>query len=101
MQSLNERIPVASGKLSNAGYYTIDFNQEIMLNAGEKYAVILHIITPDAVHPLAIEYVADKATANVDTDDGEGYISTNGNDWENVKDIIDSNLCIKAFSRKR
>lgn len=101
MKSLNERIPVASGKLSNAGYYTIDFKQEIMLNAGEKYAVILHIITPDAVHPLAIEYAADKATANVDTDDGEGYISTNGNDWENVKDIIDSNLCIKAFSRKR
>ena len=101
MKSLNERIPVASGKLSNIGYYTIDFGQEIMLNAGEKYAVILHIITPDAVHPLAIEYAADKATANVDTEDGEGYISTNGNDWENVKEIIDSNLCIKAFTDRR
>jgi len=101
MESLNERIPVASGKLSNAGYYTIDFSQEITIDAGEKYAVILHIITPDAVHPLAIEYVADKATANVVTSDGEGYISTNGNDWEDVKDVIDCNLCIKAFSRNR
>lgn len=101
MKSLNERIPVASGKLSNAGYYTIDFSQEIAINAGEKYAVILHIMTPDAVHPLAIEYAADKATANVITSDGEGYISTNGNDWENVKEVIDCNLCIKAFSRNR
>lgn len=100
-ESLNERIPVASGKLTNAGYYTIDFSQEIAINTGEKYAVILHMITPDAVHPLAIEYVADKATANVDTSDGEGYISTNGSDWENVKDVIDCNLCIKAFSKNR
>ena len=101
MESLNERIPVASGKLSNAGYYTIDFKQEIAIDAGEKYAVVLHIMTPDAVHPLAIEYAADKATAQVITDDGEGYISTNGTDWEDVKEVIDCNLCIKAFSRNR
>lgn len=101
MESLNERIPVASGKLSNAGYYTIDFSQEIAINAGEKYAVVLHVITPDAVHPLAIEYAADRATAYVTTDDGEGYISTNGTDWEDVKDVIDCNLCIKAFSKNR
>lgn len=100
-ESLNNRIPVASGKLTNAGYYTIDFSQEITINAGEKYAVILHIITPNAVHPLAIEYVADKATENVITSDGEGYISINGSDWENVKDVIDCNLCIKAFSKNR
>ena len=42
-----------------------------------------------------------KATANVITDDGEGYISTNGSDWENVKDVIDCNLCMKAFSKNR
>jgi len=101
MESLNERIPVASGKLSNAGYYTIDFKQDIMLDAGQKYAVILHMITPGAVHPLAIEYVADRATANVITEDGEGYISINGTDWENVKEVIDCNLCIKAFSKNR
>lgn len=99
--SLNNRIPVASGKLTNAGYYTVDFKQDIEISAGQKYAVILHIITPDAVHPLAIEYAADEATKNVILDDGEGYISTNGYAWENVKDVIDCNLCIKAFSNNR
>ncbi len=101
VSSLNDRIPVASGKLTNAGYYTVDFSQEIEIKAGEQYAVILHIITPNAVHPLAIEYAADKATENVILTDGEGYISANGYAWENVKDVIDANLCIKAFSNNR
>ena len=52
-------IPVASGKLGNAGYYTVDFIQGIEVDAGERYAVVLYIITPGSVHPMAIEYAAD------------------------------------------
>ncbi len=99
--SFENRIPVASGKLSNAGYYTIDFTQEISVNAGERYAVVLHITTPGAVHPLAIEYIADEATANVILEDGEGYISVSGSDWENVTNVESCNICIKAFSNNR
>lgn len=99
--SFSERIPVASGKLSNAGYYTIDFNQGIFLEAGERYAIVLHIITPESVHPLAIEYAADSATKNVILDDGESYISANGNKWENVNSVEECNLCIKAFSNNQ
>lgn len=32
--SLEKMIPVASGKLGNAGYYTVDFNQGIEVDAG-------------------------------------------------------------------
>lgn len=99
--SFENKIPVASGKLSNAGYYTIDFTQEISVDAGERYAVVLHITTPGAVHPLAIEYVADAATENVILDDGEGYISVSGSDWENVTNVEKCNICIKAFSNNR
>lgn len=99
--SFAERIPVASGKLSNAGYYTVDFNQGIFLEAGERYAIVLHIITPESVHPMAIEYVADSATENVILDDGESYISANGNKWESVNSVEECNLCIKAFSNNQ
>ena len=99
--SLKNKIPVASGKLSNAGYYTVKLKQQIAVNAGERYAVVLHIITPDAVHPLAIEYAADNATKNVILEDGEGYISANGYDWEDVNEVEECNLCIKAFSNNR
>lgn len=101
--SFENKIPVASGKLSNAGYYTIDFKQEIEVAAGERYAVVLHITTPGAIHPLAIEYNAadDVATDNVILDDGEGYISVSGKEWESVTNVEDSNICIKAFSNNR
>lgn len=99
--SFSNMIQVASGKLSSAGYYTIPFDREIALDTGERYAVVLYIKTPDAVHPLAIEYAADSATKDVILDDGEGYISANGFDWEDPKNIEDCNLCIKAFTRNR
>lgn len=91
-------IPVASGKLGNAGYYTVDFNQGVSLDAGERYAIVLHIITPGSVHPMAIEYAADDATKDVILDDGESYISLNGTKWVGVDTVEPSNLCIKGFS---
>lgn len=91
-------IPVASGKLGNAGYYTVDFNQGVSLDAGERYAIVLHIVTPGSVHPMAIEYAADDATRDVILDDGESYISLNGTKWVSVDTVEPSNLCIKGFS---
>ncbi len=99
--SFSERIPVASGTLSNAGYYTVDFNQGIFLDAGEQYAIVLHIITPGAIRPMAIEYAADKATQNVILDDGESYISANGAKWKRADTVEECNLCIKAFSNNQ
>ena len=100
-ESLEKMIPVASGKLSNAGYYTISFDQEIAVDKGEKYAIVLHIITPGSVHPMAIEYAADEATENVILDDGESYISANGSNWVSVETVEKCNLCIKVFSDNR
>lgn len=101
VESLSSMKPVASGKLSNAGYYTIPFEQEMAVEAGEHYAVVLYISTPGAVHPLAVEYKADESTKNVILDDGEGYVSPNGFEWEDVKNIEDSNICLKVFSKNQ
>ena len=97
-ESLEHMTPVASGKLSNAGYYTVDFNRGISVEAGERYAIVLHIITPGSVHPMAIEYVADEATQDVVLTDGESYISANGSNWVSANTVEECNLCIKVFS---
>lgn len=99
--SFAEMIPVASGKLANTGYYTINFHQGIQLEVGERYAVVLHITTPNSVHPMAIEYVADEMTQSVDLSDGESYISANGRKWSSVDETQECNLCIKAFSKNQ
>lgn len=97
--SLTTRTQVASGTLEQAGYYTIDFEQEISVKAGEKFAVMLYLKTPGSQYPLAIEYDSQESYMDsVDLDDGEGYISYTGNKFINVKEKRDCNLCIKAFT---
>lgn len=101
-KSLQNRIKVAEGKLKYAGYYTIDFEQTINVEPGEKFAIILMIKTPGATHPMAIEYDSgEEALATVDVDDGEGYISYSGEHFINVREKQECNLCIKAFTKNR
>ena len=95
------RIKVAQGQLSNAGYYTIRFNNPVEVEAGERFAIMIYITTPNAVYPMAIEYAADELTEDVDISDGEGYISIRGSQWNRVEEQAQSNLCIKAYSSVR
>lgn len=97
--SFTGRKKVAEGTLENAGYYTIKFDEEVPVTEGERYAVVLHINTPESTHPMAIEYDSGESyLKDVDLDDGEGYISYDGAAFINVKEKQDCNLCIKAFS---
>lgn len=98
--SFERKEKVASGKLDNAGYYTILFSKNLPVKEGERFAIVVYLKTPDAVHPMAIEYKADATTSKVDLSDGEGYISTNGSVWENVEETQECNLCIKAYAGK-
>lgn len=101
-KSFEDKILVAEGTVEDAGYYTIDFEQDIMVKAGQKYAVVIYVYTPGATHPMAIEYDSgDKFLDTVILDDGEGYISYAGNKFINVKEKQDCNLCIKAFTNDR
>lgn len=100
--SFSNKVQVAEGTLGDAGYYTIDFEKAISVNAGQKYAVVVYINTPGATHPLAIEYDSgDKSLDDIDLEDGEGYISYSGGKFINVKDKQNCNLCIKAFTNNK
>lgn len=99
VSSLANRVEVASGELSDAGYYTVKFDKGYAVEKGEKFAIVIALNTPGKEHPMAIEYKSDDFTKNVDVSDGEGYISINGLDWESVEETKDSNLCIKAYGK--
>ncbi len=96
--SLKERVKVASGSVTNAGYYTIPFEKDIAVEEGEKYAVVLYVTTPGSVHPMAVEYAAGAFTAGADLTDGEGYISAYGKNWDSAENDQKCNLCLKAYS---
>ena len=101
-KSFDNKILVAEGVLEDAGYYTVDFDRDIAVKAGQKYAVVVYVYTPGATHPMAIEYDSgDRFLDNIILDDGEGYISYSGNQFINVKEKQECNLCIKAFTNDR
>lgn len=95
--SFKKREFLKSGKLSNAGYYTVRLDTPVLLEAGEDFAVVVKITTPNAERPIAIEYAADKATENADIQDGEGYMSLYGSVWERAEEKS-CNICLKAYT---
>ena len=100
--SLAGRQLVASGTLDSAGYYTIPFLNEVKVDKGNKYAVILYISTPNQNHPIAIEYeTLNMKSGNVDLSDGTSYVSKNGLDWENIEETAKGNLCLKIYGDYR
>ncbi|MGN0369215.1 MAG: lectin like domain-containing protein [Butyrivibrio sp.] len=97
--SFADRELIAKGSFSNAGYYTVKTDKEILLMSGSKYAVIVYISTPNSVLPIAIEYRADSSTSTVDISDGEGYISLHGSIWERVEETQNCNVCLKMYTK--
>ena len=87
----------ASGKLEQAGFYTISLKEPMLLEKGKKYAVVVKIYTPEEEYPVAAEYAADDATKEVDLSDGDGYISHNGAKWTGTESEYYCNVCMKVF----
>lgn len=99
-QSLENRTMVASGKLKEAGFYTISFEDEQIVGENQKFAIVIKITTPNSIHPVAVEYAADETTQNVDLSDGEGYISMYGTEWSNVETQQNCNVCMKIYTNE-
>ena len=100
-ESFCNKVYLQSGKFTNEGYYTVDLNKAANMAEGKKYAIIVKITTPGAVHPIAIEYKAGRSTKNVVIDDGEGYISLIGKSWEHVEESEECNICLKMYTNNR
>ena len=87
-----------SGKLQYAGYYTIPLSEPVEVPDGGRFAMLVELHTPGAVHPMAIEYDSEDGRSLVDITDGEGYLSADGDVWERVETEQECNLCLKAYS---
>ena len=84
-----------------AGYYTIPLDRKVELKKGERFAVIVWIKTPGAVHPVAIEYDAQDGKCSIDLNDGEGYISVQGDIWDSAEEKQECNICLKAYTEEK
>ncbi len=85
------------GSLDYKGYYTIDFEQPILVSG--RFGVIVKIKTPGSSLPVAAEYYKSVTWLDaVDITDGEGYMSQKGHLWDSTEKDYKSNVCLKAFT---
>lgn len=96
--SFEYAVLLSTGYIEQSGYHTVDLSQDISVNG--RFAVMVHLETTDAVHPVAIEYQSDLLNTQVDLSDGEGYISSDGKNWQQAEDNYNCNICLKAFTGK-
>lgn len=103
-QDFDRKVLLSRGSFDYGGYYTVplmgNHGEDLELSPGERFAVIVKITTPDAVHPAAIEYDAGDGRTFVNVADGEGYISADGITWERAEEKR-CNLCLKAYTKDR
>ena len=97
-ESLSQRTYVGSGLIEKSGYYTIDLEKTVSLEAGCEFAVVVCITTKDCGRPIAIEYNGSELTENAVLDDGKGYVSFDGQIWSSVEQEYGCNVCLKAFT---
>lgn len=95
---LSEAVLAAEGTVNHAGYYTVPFEQILTVDAGKRFAVLVEIDSPGTEEPIAMEYPAGGRWANVDIDDGEGYISFDGVNWERTETEYGCNVCLKVYA---
>lgn len=95
----SKRRLLKSGTFQRSGYYTVKLPEEILLEAGERFALLVHINTPDVKNPVAVEYQGDPDAENVTLDGKYGFISRDGASWDHTEKKYGSNVCLKAYTK--
>ncbi len=98
-ESLQEREYMQAGYFQYTGFYTEEFIEPVKVKKGQRFAVVVKIRTAESKYPIAVEFDSDGMGGAVTLDDGEGYISADGKNWERVEQTQNSNLCLKVYAK--
>lgn len=97
-ESFADRKLLKSGKIQNSGYFTIELEEPVELQVGERFAVVVKLVTPGAKNPAVVEMKKDVYTETVTLEGKEGYLSCDGENWENTEEKFQTNVCLKAYT---
>lgn len=89
----------AAGTVDFMGYITVPFDRQVEISKGERFAVIVKLHAPSGQAAAAVEFQREDIRAEIE--DGEGYLSWNGEDWERAENVQSCNLCLKAYTADR
>ncbi len=89
-----------SGEDLLMGYHTIELPEPVALNKGEKFSVVINIKdNQDSSRGVFvnIDSVSQEDEIKI-SEYGESFVSTDGENWDDLKTSIDANMRIKAFT---
>jgi len=87
-----------TGTLDYPGYHTVGLSRDIELLAGEKFSVMIKLITSVAT-PIALESPLNGYSSKATAGAGESYVSTDGTSWIDLTtQSQNTNVCLKAFT---
>ena len=82
----NELKQTTSGTIDEIGYHTIKLNQNIPLNTGDTFKIIVKLTTPGFYYPIAIETQIKDFSSNAHAQTGQSYISKDGEKWYDLSE---------------
>ena len=88
---------VASGSVRYAGYKTVRLQNEISLQKGEEFKVILKFSSDGERVRMPLEYPLKGYSEKAESAEGISWISDDGENWEDLY-TVQANPCIKAFT---
>ncbi|HUU75418.1 MAG TPA: S8 family serine peptidase, partial [Methanoregulaceae archaeon] len=94
-----------STTFSIPGYHTLELIQPVELSSGDRYSIVIRLVTPGYNYPIPVEMPIGEgspllgysggATANP----GESYFSHYGSSWEDLtSSYANTNVCIKGYT---
>lgn len=106
LRQLND--PVKSGVMDYAGYFTVELDQPVQLQAGTRFAVVIKYISSSTENRIFVELpttisagsqqVSHSSNAKANAD--ESYISKTGSSWIDFTAVAaNANVCVKAFTK--
>ncbi len=101
IQTATKTLHVASGINAQSGYYTVGIN-DFPISVGETFAVIIYQTNLSGENViLAVEHRVDHYSSNATAQEGQSYISLDGNNWQDISKELSANNCIKVYAHDK
>ena len=92
--------PAAEAEMDTAGFFTIDLEERIPLEAGQRFAVVVWIDTEQESKPVAVEMTKDQYTVTVQLEGRQTWISPDGKKWDHTQTAYGTNVCLKVYTNR-
>ena len=90
-----------SGTFAQAGYHTVALSNPVPLTAGQTFAVVVQLTTPNFDHPIPVQARFAGYSSQATASPGQGFISADGDSWSDPGTGSVSSrksVALKAFS---